>query len=221
MTPMSLQTIDEILDAIEHLPRGASLVIPQVDWEDYELLLENFGKRHLHVSYDSGRLEIVSPLPRHEMYGRFFDSLVREFATAHKLTVEMLGQTTWKRRALAKGVEADACYYVQNAERVIGKEDLDLEIDPPPDIAVEIDITSNSLRKLAIYAALSVPEIWRYNGKTIHMYTLAGSKYVEIAGSNILPGLTGSLLAELIELSRTHGQTKALEAFRRQIQSLQ
>jgi Uma2 family endonuclease len=119
---------DEVLDATAHLPDGATLIVPQFDWDDYERLLEDLTERpRLRVSYDCGRLEIVSPLPEHEKYARFIDDLVRAFADAYGLELEKLGHTTWKRRALAKGVEADACYYIRSAKRIIGKRKIDLD----------------------------------------------------------------------------------------------
>jgi Uma2 family endonuclease len=152
--------IADYLDAIEHLPDGATLVIHQTSWDDYERLLEDLRDRpHLRVNYDRGKLEIMSPLPEHEEYGRFIDPLVRVFAQVHKIKVQNYGAGIWKQQRLGKGVEPDCCYYVANALRVIGKRRFDLEIDPPPDIAVEIDITNESLSKFSTYAELSVPEI--------------------------------------------------------------
>jgi Uma2 family endonuclease len=218
MRPMSLQTTDEILNAVDHLPIGASLVMHGVSWEDYEHLLTELEERpHFRVSFDRGRLEIMSPSARHERYARFLDGVVREFANAHKLAVEMVGQTTWKR-ALARGVEPDCCYYVKNVDHIIAR-DLDLETDPPPDIAVEIDLTNSSLRKLNIYAALGVPEMWRFNGKALQVYELSGGQYVEIDAGRFLPGLTGRTLGDLINRSWTVGQTQALEEFPRNLQS--
>ena len=109
---------------------------------------------------------------------------------------------------------------MENAERVIGKEELDLEFDPPPDIVVEIDITTRSMKKFSIYAALAVPEVWRYDGQSLRIYELSAGKYVEIPASRFLPGLSGSVLAKHIELSKTQGQTKALNAFIRHIRSV-
>jgi Uma2 family endonuclease len=134
--------------------------------------------------------------------------------------VESFGAATWKRRVLGKGAEGDACYYVQSATRIIGKLKIDLESDPPPDIVVEIDTTSKSLKKLSIYAALLVPEIWRYDGQDIRIYALKGRTYVEIPASQILSGLTGAILSEFIELRKTQGHTEARRAFRRRIRNL-
>ena len=217
MTSMSLPTTSEVLDATEHLPNGATLVVHQVTWDDYELLLDEFAERHLRVTYDCGTLEIMSPLSDHEFYARFIDALVMEVCDASHLEMESCGSTTWKRRALAKGVEADSCYYIRNARKIIGNLKIELESAPPPDIVVEIDTTTSSLKKLSIYAALSVPEVWRYNGKEMKIYELTTGKYVEIARSQFLPRLTGAILAEFIELMKTEGNTAARRAFRRRI----
>ena len=216
-SPVSL----DIMDAIEHLPGGATLVVPGVAWDDYEHLVEELNERpHLRVSYDCGRLEIMSPLLDHEGYASFFDFLVGAYADYKDIELESRGQTTWKLKALQKGVEADACYYVRNTKVIIGKIRVNLESDPPPDIAVEIDTTSDSRRKFPIYAALNVPELWIYDGKDVHIYKLTGRKYVEISESRFLPGLTASMLAQSIELSKTEGQRTALKAFRKRLSTL-
>jgi Uma2 family endonuclease len=221
MARMSVPHTTEILDAIEHLPGGATLVVPQFSWEDYERLLLDLADRPgLRISYDCGTLEIMSPSPKHERYVRLFDRLVHEFGRVRSLTVEMFGEATWKKRALAKGLQPDCCYYIGNAERIIGNENPNLEFDPPPDIAVEIDLSGTSLRKLSIYAALTVPEIWRYNGTTVQIYELSGAQYLRTANSRFLPGLTGTLLSESIDWSKTQGQTKAIEKFGRRIRKL-
>jgi Uma2 family endonuclease len=218
MALVSLPTTNEILDAANHLPIGATLLVPGITWDDYECFLNEIGNRgDLRVSYDSGWLEIMSPSDLHDQPTRFLDRLLSEFARIRNVDVEMYGHTTWKRRVLAKGVEADCSYYVKNARHVIGKNHLDLESVPPPDLAIEIDPTNSSLRKLPIYAALRVPELWRYDGQTLRMYALAEGTYVEIQESRFLAGLTGSLLTEYLELSKVEGQTKALQKFSRRL----
>jgi Uma2 family endonuclease len=106
---------------------------------------------------------------------------------------------------------------VDDPQRVFGKDEFDLESDPPPDIAVEIDVTTDSIKKLAIYAALRVPEVWRYDGETLRMYGLGGAQYEEIEASRFLTGLTGPILGEAIKASKTQGQTAALDHFLAQI----
>ena len=215
---MSARTAN-YLDAIEHLPEGATLVIHQVSWDDYENLLEDvLGRPSLRVSYDCGRLEIMGPLPEHEEYGRFIEGLVRILSEELDLTVQSYGGATWKRQKLAKGAEPDCCYYVRNAAHVIGKRRLDLESDPPPDIVVEIDITNESLSKFSIYAALSVPEIWRYDGDKGQIYELSVNGYREISESGFFSELTPKMLADSLSQSQSEGQTAALRSFRQQLQ---
>src|SRR6267378_2186290 len=167
---MSTRAAD-YLEAIEHLPEGATLVIHQVDWDDYEKLLENVsGRPGLRVSYDCGRLEIMSPVPEQEEYASF-----------------------------------------------IGKRKFDLDSDPPPDIVVEVDITNESLSKFAIYAALSVPEIWRYDGNKAQIYELSVSGYREVSESQFFSQLTPKMLADSLMQSKSEGQTAALRSFRQQL----
>ena len=217
---MSTRTA-EYLEAIEHLPSGATLVFSQVSWEDYENVLDDLGHRPgLRVAYDEGTLEITTVSSEHEDYADFILRLAGVLSEELDIKLETRGSTTWKRKKLRKGLEPDTCFYIANAQRIIGKRKIDLESDPPPDVAVEVEVTKESLSKFPIYAALGVPEIWRYDGKQVQMYQLTQDlRYVEIAQSRFFPDLTASLLADSIELSKTAGQTDALKAFRQQIRA--
>src|SRR5262249_20910652 len=157
---------------------------------------------------------IMSPLNEHEGYARFIDALVRAFTEHHKLKVESFGGTTWRRRKLEQGLEADCCYYVANADRIIGIRRIDLDTDPPPDIVVEIDITTESFSKFHIYAALKVTETWLYDGKKekLKFYLLTGQAYREINESAVLPGLRPVMIEKALNQSKADGQTAALEA---------
>ena len=216
---MSTRTPD-YLEAIEHLPQGSTLIFYQVEWDDYERLVEDLAaasRPNLRVSYDCGRLEIMSPLNEHGGYASFIDRLTQIMAEELNLDVQSYGATTWKLRALQKGAEPDCCYYVKNAARVIGKGRFNLDSAPPPDVVVEIDITRESFSKFPIYAAFGVPEIWQYDGDTARMYKLSGDDYREIEKSKFFPPLTPKVLAAALAESKTAGQTAALRSFRKQI----
>jgi Uma2 family endonuclease len=222
MLAVTLPTFyDEVFEAAVHLPVGARLILPEVDWDDYERLVgEIEGERRLRITYDCGRLEIVSPGPRHGRYASFFDAMLRILCDSRGIELEGLGNTTWKKKALRKGLEADCCYYITNAKRVIGKSDIKLEVDPPPDIAVEVDITTDSSKKFLVYAALKIPEVWTYDEKIVRFHRLRRGSYAESESSQYFSQITGTILAKAIEQSMTQGQTKALRAFRRKIRSL-
>ena len=216
---MSTEIVDYI-DAIAHLPAGATLRLSSVSWEEYETLLSDLSDwPGMRVSYDDGKLEIMSPLPEHEEYKEFVYSLARVISEESDITLETRGSATFKQKRLAKGAEPDTCFYVQNAQRIIGKRTIDLEVDPPPDVVVEIDLTSESLSKFNIYSAFGVPEIWRYDGERAYIYQLADKAYVEVRASLAFPSLTAYALTEFIEQSKTQGQTAALAAFRQWWQS--
>jgi Uma2 family endonuclease len=111
------------------------------------------------------------------------------------------------------GVEPDGCFYVQNAARIIGHR-IDLKTDPPPDIVIEVDISHESTSKLAIYAGMGVPELWRYDGRRVHIYQLLEQRYVEVAASNTFPMITNEVLLRFLEQNKLEGQTAVLRSFR-------
>jgi Uma2 family endonuclease len=154
------------LDIIERLPAGALLRLPNVAWDEYEHLLSQMAIHPGHrLSYDRGRLIIVSPSAEHEEYKESIHSMARVMAEELGVTLETRGATTFKSEQLKKGVEPDTCLYVQNAVHIIGQRTITLGVDPPPDVAVEIDMSNDSLYKFSVYVALGVPEIWRYDGQ--------------------------------------------------------
>jgi len=205
----------DYLQAIEHLPAGATLVIPRASWEEYEQLLQDLVDRPgLRVTYGAGMLEIKSPSAEHEEYKDFILRLVQVASEELGLPLETRGSTTWKSPRIRQGLEPDTCFYVAHAMHVIGKRTIDLDVDPPPDIAVEIDVTNESLRKFDMYAELAVPEMWRYDGRTVRFYALDGKHYEDVAESRFFRGLTAASLTDALDRSKRDGQTTALAAFR-------
>jgi Uma2 family endonuclease len=124
---------------------------------------------------------------RHERPNHLIAQLVEVVAEELDLDLENLGSTTFKREDLQRGFEPDTCFYVQNEERIRGKEEIDLNVDPPPDLVIEVDITSPSLDRFPIYAHFGVPEVWRYDGERVEVYELGNAQYVEVANSLALP----------------------------------
>ncbi len=205
------------LDTIERLPAGSTLILNDVSWEEYEQLLDdldrggNSGKR---VTFYEGRLEIVSPSSNHEMYKELILGFARIIADETGCVLESRGSTTFKQKSLAKGAEPDTCFYVQNASRIIGKRKIDLSVDPPPDIAVEIDVSHGSKTKLSIYERFGVPEVWRYDERRMRIYELTPQGYVESTASITFPFPTCDVLTDLLERSKTLGQSAVLRSFR-------
>jgi len=216
---MSAYTSD-YLEAIEHLPDGAMLRLEDISWDEYEQLLEDLADwPGMRVSYDHGRVEIMSPTFEHENYIGFFPRMGHILSDEMDTVVEAAGATTYKQETLLQGSEGDQSFYVKNAGAIIGKRRIDLDIDPPPDIVVEVDITNESLGKFPIYAAFLVPEIWRYDGKQARIYHLVNQSYLERDASLSFPFLTTQAMTEFLEQSKTQGQTAALAAFRQWVRA--
>lgn len=210
----------DYLEAIEHLPDGAMLRLEHITWDEYERLLEDLSELPgVRVSYDHGRIDIMSPSTEHEEYKDFILRIAHILGEELGLALETRGSSTFKRKELLKGAEPDASFYVQNAAAVVGKRRIDVSVDPPPDVVVEIDISSESLSKFPIYSALGVPEIWRYDGTRASIYHLVDQDYVEASDSRSFRGLTAQGLTDSLDQSKTLGQSAALAAFRQLIRS--
>jgi len=203
------------LDAIGHLPAGGALILNDVSWEDFEQLLSDLGDSYaVRISYDRGRLEIMSSSSIHEMYKDLLLRLACLLAEELDLILESRGSTTFKQKEFARAIEPDTCFYVQNASRIIGRSRIDLSVDPPPDIVVEIDVSHESTTKHAIYAGMRVPELWCYDEREAHIYHLMDEGYVEMSASRALPVITSEVLTRFLAQSKTEGQSATLRSFR-------
>ena len=156
----------------------------------------------------------MTPLFEHENPKIQFDRLIFSLAEELDIEIRSAGSTTLKRKSLTKGIEPDSCYYIQNEAAMRGRETLNLEIDPPPDLAVKIDITSSSVNKFNIYAALGVAELWRYDGAVLKFYQLVESEYIEINFSIAFPLISVGDMNRFIQQSKTMGEIALLKSFR-------
>lgn len=160
-----------------------------ISWQTYEnLLTELSASRRLRLTYNRGTLEIMVPSPEHEInkkvLGRFVETLAEEL----EVKIQPLGSTTFKRPELS-GAEPDECFYVSNINIIKGKKRINLQQDPPPDLVVEVDITSSSKNRFEVYADMGVPEIWRYDGNNFSINILENNKYIAVEKSLAFPNL--------------------------------
>lgn len=175
------------------------IVLNDISWEAYECLLEAIGDRRLRHSYDDGTLEIMSPLKRHDRVKTILARLIEMAAYELDVDIQGIGSTTLRRSARRQGLEPDECYYVAHEAEVRDKPDYVPGRDPPPDLAVEVDVTSSSVDRMHIYASLGVPEVWRFQEGQLSFWRLAASgKYVRSTRSQAFPQLNCSILNELL-----------------------
>lgn len=197
-------------------PAEQRTVLKNISWLTFEALLKETGdNRGYRFAYDGDVLEIMTPLYEHENPKIQLDRFVAILAEELEIEIKSAGSMTLKRQLLKKGIEPDNCYYIQSEPLVRDKQTLNLDIDPPPDLAIEIDITSSSINKLELYAALGVTELWRYNGQIIKFYHLQNQDYQESELSQTFPFLSSLELTQFIEQSKNAGEITLLKAFRR------
>ena len=202
------------------LPPSAGVLLSGISWETYQALVRELESQpSKRLTYDNGLLEIFMPLPPHEKNKKYLARLVEIITETLDIEICSLGSCTWSRKDLAKGVEADKCYYIQNEAVIRGKMTIDLMIDPPPDLAIEIDITSPSLPRLPIYCALGVSEVWRFDGEKMVLLALSNGEYQEIPASIALPMVTSDGLTTWLTQATTMGETTWAKAIRRWIQA--
>ena len=193
------------------------VILSNVSWQTFEQLLKELGdKRATRLAYDQGVLEIMTPLGLHENSNRFIDDLIRAIADELNLNLKKFGSLTLKRAKQLKGAEPDSCYYIQNEPLVRSKQEIELDNDPPPDLVLEIDITSGSLDKRPIYAAVGVPELWRYDGKKLEVFVLqlSSQDYQQVNQSPTFPWMPLDIMPKFIRQSLVDGETATLRAFR-------
>lgn len=202
------------METVRSLPEQ-KILLRNISWETYEhLLADHQDNSAPRFTYDRGMLEIMSPLPEHEKINRRIAQLVLAVTEEMGIEAEDYGSTTFSREDLERGFEPDSCFYIQNEELVRGKDRIDLTVDPPPDLVIEIDITRPSLNKFSIYSQLGIPEIWRYDGERLEILALENDGYVEVNESIALPHLTSTPLSELVEQSKSMKRTAWLRKVR-------
>jgi len=210
----TISKAENLVEMIERMPADSVLTQHGVSWDEYEELLHVMGDaRALRVSYDDGTLQIMSPSSKHEKHARLIEQLVGRLSLRLRIRVLYYGSSTMKKPRKQKGVEPDACFYVQNATLVGTKDEIDFNVDPPPDVVVEVDLHHESISKFPIYAELGVPEIWRYDGEALTMHHLREGQYVASEASLSLPLFTSAVLTEFLARSPKQDQYDILLAF--------
>ena len=157
------------------------LVLHHAAWSTYEAMLRELDGRHLRITFAEGSLEIMTLSYEHEKYGRLFDKLVTLLSLGLRVPIASGGSPTLKSSLRDKGLEPDQCYWIKHERRMRDRTAFDGETDPAPELAIEADVTHSSLDRLAIYAALGVPEVWRFDGLRLLVYRLGSRQESEEA----------------------------------------
>jgi Uma2 family endonuclease len=192
---------------------GQSTVLHEIDWQQFESILQDLGeKRRSRIAYLNGVLEIVMPLPEREKIKVLIRDFVQVLMDEMEIDFEGFGSTTFKRVDKLAGLEPDDCFYIQNNVAMRGIRKLDMTIDPPPDLAIEVDVTSKT--KFDVYRVLGVPELWLYD-QTLKIYILRDGEYIESELSPIFGDIPiRDVIPQFLEISLSQGRSTAMKAFR-------
>ncbi|MGC1307228.1 MAG: Uma2 family endonuclease [Phormidesmis sp.] len=193
---------------------GDRLKISSVNWHQFKDIAEELGAhRTARVAYDNGKLEIMVPLPGHEDDKEILSDLIKALLEELDTEFRALGSTTFEQQSTLKGIEPDQCFYIKHEATIRGKRRLNITTDPPPDLVLEIDTTART--HVETYAALGVPELWRFSPKGLSMHVLYAGSYKEVKESPLFPNLPlKEVIPYCLEQSRTLGRNTVMRDFR-------
>lgn len=191
------------------------VVLRGVSWELYEALRDIESSWHVRMTYDEGTLELMSPSEDHEWIKRLVGQMIEAITEELSIPRRSLSATTWKRRDLDKGLEADECYYLLSHTKIRTRRGIDLAVDPPPDLALEVDLRPSEINKARIYAALGVPEIWRWENEGLQAYALeSNGQYIPRDYSLNLPMLRVKDLEQFLDFEQASDESAWIKVFR-------
>jgi Uma2 family endonuclease len=197
------------------LPGEERVVLQNMTWQFYELMLQELGEgRSVRLTYDRGTLELMSPLMPHERSKRLIEKLIDALLEELDIPAVSVGSMTCKREDLARGTEPDTGYYIQNEPLIRSRDTIDLNQDPPPDLVLEVEYSRSVVNKLQLYAALGVPELWRYDGNQLRVYRLEGSIYQQCETSPTFATISIAAIPRFLEMAKESGEVAMVKQFR-------
>jgi Uma2 family endonuclease len=194
-----------------------SIILRHVPWPLYVALRDEEDNNHVRMTYDRGRLELMAPARRHERPFKLLAQMVQAWTEERGIPRSTGGPTTLRREDLSRGAEPDESFHIQHEADVRAVEDLRLPDHPPPDLIIESDSTASSIPRLPIFAALGVPEVWRWKDGVLQVLHLEGEQFVERPESRVLPGFPFDEARRLIALRSTMSETDLIRAFREHV----
>ncbi|NJM67327.1 MAG: Uma2 family endonuclease [Acaryochloris sp. RU_4_1] len=204
-----MQTQLPVAETTQTMPAEQRLTLSNVAWDTYEKLLDAFGEhRAVRLHYDEGVLEFMVPLEAHENPSDVIGVFIRTLAFESGQNIKGIASTTLRRKELLKGAEPDRCYYIQN-ESVVRGRTVNLEVDPPPDLVVEVDISHTDINKNKLYAQMGVPEFWRFDGQVLRIYQLQQGQYQDASVSPTFPWVPMEVFYRFLKQCKTVGETPA------------
>ncbi|MEB3342134.1 Uma2 family endonuclease [Okeania sp.] len=200
------------------LDPGSLITLNDLTWEEFEAFLEEkeANGTKTRIAYIQGTLIIISPLPARERLHRIISDIVKVLLDSQERDWEEFGSTTFRKKAKKVGLEPDTCFYIENGEKMRSRMRIDMTVDPPPDLAIEVDVTSKTT--FDTYEALAVPELWIYTEEKFTIQVFTNGLYVESSISPTFPNLPIlELIPNLVNQALTMGSSKMLRELRKKM----
>ena len=220
------RTVDPAIETVPPQATGSPqfeqrFALNSIDWQSYRAISNALTGRHLRITYDRGRLELMTISSLHGTLCRLVYTIITVLTEEFGLPKRGCGDMTCDRESLERGIEPDECFYIENEAKVRGKDNLDMSVDPPPDLAVEIDISRDSRRRLSIYAALGVPEVWRFDGESLTVYVRqAHGEYEAVAVSPHFPSIPPTEIEAILKRRHEMDDNALMRLFRARVREL-
>jgi Uma2 family endonuclease len=190
------------------------VTLRNISWLTYETLLAETGDRAVRLTFDHGELEMMTPSFPHESYKGLLGKLSEAVCLIRDIPLRSGGATTHRREDLQQGLEPDESYWIEHEVHMRGARELDLAVDPPPDLVVEVDITSSSLDRINIYWQLGVPEIWHWTTKGLRFLVQGeDGQYATVSQSRSFPFVDVTAVATALQAAEKIGETQAVRQF--------
>ena len=192
---------------VEPIPVEQRFSLGAVEWETYQAIAQALTGRHVRLTYDRGRLEFMTISGKHGNLSRLFGQLIVAMADELGIPRRSFGDMTCDSESAMRGLEPDECFYFDHEPLVRGKDDIDLSVDPPPDLTIEIELTKSRRSRMGIYAALRVPEVWRFDGQQLTVNQLGtDGNYVVCDRSRYFPNDSRRRVAPLHRAANSDGR---------------
>ena len=196
------------------VPEGKTIEIQDVSWSEFERILKDLGdNRNTRIAYSNGTLSITAPMPKHEKSKVCIGDFVKILFDELEIDYVSYGSTTFKNEAMSKAVEPDDCFYLKHADQMASKNRIDLSVDPPPELAIEVDVTSKT--QLEAYQGLGISELWRFDSGELRIDLMQAGRFIEVQESSFFPGWPiKDMLVQYLKDARTMNQRKVKKNFR-------
>jgi Uma2 family endonuclease len=216
------------MTSIHNAPRGVKVAatpptqleqqlrLSLIDWPTYVAFSDGLGPRHVRTTYADGEMELMTLGRKHERAKKRLAMLVEALAQELDLDIEPGGSMTCRRQDQLCGLEPDECYWIKHEPAMRNRDEFDALRDPPPDLAIEVEISRSSINRMEIYARLNVPEVWRWDGETLSFSVLVrGRRYEEATASRSFPGLRAADLQAFLKEQAGDSLGRVLQNFRK------